>query len=310
MNAKSKNNCGWKKSLTAVLSQHNARRQDGRTASVDTQRKRGEVLMLGFQQLQKKYRIKDVTKFKGRHMQFLVDGWVKTGLSPSVIQNRISIFRQFATWTGKIGMIQASVHYVSDPSCVRRSSIATSDKSWSPRGFDPVEILEQVRQIEPRVAMALLLQWAFGLRVRESLLFRPWLADLGEVVDVSRGTKNGRQRMVRITTPWQRDVLDQAKALVQAQDESIAWPELSLKKARNRFYAVLRKTGICKKNGITAHGLRHEFANVSFEELAGYASPVRGGPTPTDKAKERFARIETAERLGHSRESITTHYLG
>ena len=116
--------------------------------------------------------------------------------------------------------------------------------------------------------------------------------------------------MVPIRTPWQRGVLDQAKALVQAQDESIAWLNLTLKQARNRFYAVLAKVGISRKNGITAHGLRHEFANVSFEELAGYASPVRGGPTPTDKAKERFARIETAERLGHSRESITTHYLG
>ena len=311
MNSNSPSLGGWRQSLTRILATHNAVRQDGRTASYDTQRKRGDVLMLGFQQLREmKFRIEDVRSFKGRHMQALVDRWVQERLSPSVIQNRVSVFRQFASWIGKPGMIQASVHYVSDPALVTRSSIAKVDKSWSAHEIDPAQVMERVRRIDPRIAMALSLQWAFGLRVRESLLFRPWIADLGQWLDISRGTKNGRQRMVPVREPWQRVILDQAKAMVQGKEESIAGPELSLKEVRNRFYAVLRKEGICRKNGVTAHGLRHQAANDYFESLAGYPSPVRDGPAPADASVERYARLETAEFLGHSRESVTTHYLG
>lgn len=304
-------NGGWKKTLTAILEAHNGKRVDGDKASDDTRRKRGQVLMLGFVQLRDlKYRLDDVRQFKGRHMRALVDRWITEGLSPSVIQNRISIFRVFCKWTGKFGMMLPSIHYVTDPKFVTRSSIATSDKSWSAQGIDPVQVMDQVRQIEPWVAMALVLQWTLGLRLRESVMFRPWVADLGSVVDVSRGTKGGRQRTLKLTESRQRTALDEAKAFVSGIDASVAPEALTLKQARNRFYAVLRKAGVTKANGLTAHGLRHEFANAYFEAVAGYASPVRGGPAPVDKAIERYARLETAESLGHSRESITTHYLG
>lgn len=304
-------NGGWKKSLTAILKAHNGRRADGKKASDDTRRKRGTVLMQGFSQLREDgFRLDDVRQFKGRHMQALVDRWIAEELSPSVIQNRISIFRVFCEWIKKPGMMLPSIHYVTHPKHVTRSSVATGDKSWSARGIDPVEIMERVRQIEPWVAMALVLQWALGLRVRESVMFRPWLADLGQVVDVSRGTKGGRQRTVKLTEPRQRTALDEAKAFVTGMDASIAPEALTLKQARNRFYAVLRKADVTRKNGMTAHGLRHEFANAYFEAIAGYASPVRDGPKPLDKAIERHARLEVAESLGHSRESITTHYLG
>ena len=302
---------GWKKTLTAILEAHNGKRVNGDKASDDTSRKRGTVLMQAFTQLREDgFRLDDVRQFKGRHMQALVDRWISEGLSPSVIQNRISIFRVFCQWIKKPGMMLPSIHYVTDPKRVTRSSIATSDKSWSARGIDPVEVMARVRQIEPWVAMALILQWTLGLRVRESVMFRPWVADLGQVVDVSRGTKGGRQRTVQITEPRQRTALDEAKVFVSGMDGSIAPEAMSLKQARNRFYAVLRKAGITKENGITAHGLRHEFANAYFEAIADYASPVRGGPKPVDTAIEHHARLEVAEALGHSRERITTHYLG
>lgn len=302
---------GWKKTLTAILKDHNGRRVDGDRASDDTRRKRGQVLMQGFAQLRDmKFRLNDVRQFKGRHMQALVDHWIAEGLSPAVVQNRISIFRTFCGWIGKHGMIHPSIHYVTDPKHVTRSSIATRDKSWSTQGIDPVVVMDRVRLIEPWVAMALVLQWTLGLRVRESVMFRPWVADLGQVVDVNRGTKGGRQRMVKITEPRQRTALDDAKAFVSGMDASVAPDALTLKQARNRFYAVLRKVGVTKQNGMTAHGLRHEFANAYFEELANYPSPVRGGPAPVDKSIEHYARLETAEALGHSRENITTHYLG
>jgi integrase len=71
----------------------------------------------------------------------------------------------------------------------------------------------------------------------------------------------------------------------------------------------LKTCGISRKDGITSHGLRHGYANDRYQQLTGEASPVRGGQMP-DRDTDRAARLEVAEELGHSRESVTTHYLG
>jgi integrase len=78
---------------------------------------------------------------------------------------------------------------------------------------------------------------------------------------------------------------------------------------KNHYYYVLRSCGITRENGITAHGLRHAYGNDRYKELSGQDSPVRGGKL-VNREDDRAARIQVAEELGHSRESITTHYLG
>lgn len=301
-------------SLAAILKFHNTiRASDAKRASDATAHKRRQILFAGFCKLRELgFRMKDAASFGGRHMQALVDAWVKEGLSPSSIQNRISVFRVFAGWIGKAGMVEASVRYVADPAKVTRSGVARTDKSWEASGVDVVAILAKVKELDERVAMALELQLIFGLRVRESLMLQPHIADLGQLLDISRGAKNGRRRMVRIETNDQRQLLGRAKALVGTKDESIAGPVQGrrLHQARNHYYTIVRKAGISRKNGIVSHGLRHQNANAYFADKAGYESPVQGGPAPADKHVERYARVETAEHLGHSRPSITAHYVG
>jgi integrase len=67
--------------------------------------------------------------------------------------------------------------------------------------------------------------------------------------------------------------------------------------------------GITRKDGITSHGLRHEYANNRYQDLTGSDSPVRGGAAVNEQT-DQAARQVVAEELGHSRESVTTHYLG
>ena len=288
----------------------------GSTASVSkaTADKRWKDLFAGFRRLRELgFKLDMPESFEGRHMQALVLAWVEAGLSPSTIANRISSFRIFSEWIGKRGMVELATRYVSDPSLVQRSSVATEDKSWSAKGIDVVALIEQVRVHSVRVATAMELQLGLGLRMRESLLTKPHLADLGSVMDVYRGVKNGRRRMVRVDTESARVALDRAKALVPTMDESVAGPveDGTWTQVRNRYYAVMRKVGITRKDlGVVSHMLRHENANDVFARLAGYASPVRGGPVPTDPMLERYARTELAEHLGHSRPRITTHYVG
>lgn len=78
---------------------------------------------------------------------------------------------------------------------------------------------------------------------------------------------------------------------------------------KNHYYHVLRSCGITRENGLTAHDLRHAYGNDRFKDLCGQDSPVRGGKL-VNREDDRAARLQVAEELGYSRESITTHYLG
>ena len=141
--------------------------------------------------------------------------------------------------------------------------------------------MEQVRLQDPRVALQLELQAAFGLR----------------------------DRVEPIRTTQQRGLLERAKALCVTRLSSTSDPNRKLHQWKNHYYEVVRACGISRRDGITSHGLWHEYANTRYRELAGSDSPVRGGG-PVARDADPSARHIVAEELGHSRECVTTHYLG
>lgn len=141
------------------------------------------------------------------------------------------------------------------------------------------------------------------------MLGLPHLADKGAYLAISLGTKGGRHRVEPIDTPEKRALIERAKSWALSKQASTSDPHKTLAQVKNHYYAVLRACGITRRDGITSHGLRHEYANNRYQHLTGHASPVRGGK-PVDRQTDYLARLEVAEELGHSRESITTHYLG
>lgn len=129
-------NGGWKASLADVLKTHNRVKQDGSVASHATQDKRADVLYAGFKALREKgYKLDNVRSFRGKHMEVLAREWESKELSPSTIQNNISVFRTFAGWIGKDGMVEGADKYVS-AGAASRSSINREDKSWQAQGVD------------------------------------------------------------------------------------------------------------------------------------------------------------------------------
>jgi hypothetical protein len=63
------------------------------------------------------------------------------------------------------------------------------------------------------------------------------------------------------------------------------------------------------------HGHRHQYAQVRYRELTGWAAPAAGGPrskdlTPEQREMDREARLTISAELGHEREQITAVYLG
>lgn len=300
---------GWKASLAGVLKAHNGVRHNGSVASFATQDKRADVLYAGFKSLQTLgFRMDTVMSLRGKHIEALAKDWHARGFSASTLHNNLSVFRTFAEWIGKAGMVRDTEHYLGS-GVTTRSSIAREDKSWSQRGIDVAGKIEQVRQKDARVALQLQLQLAFGLRAREAMQLRPHIADQGAYLSITHGTKGGRDRVEPIRTPEQRALLDHAKTFCATRSSSTSDPQRKLAQWKNHYYQVVRSCGITRKNGITSHGLRHQYANERYRELSGSDSPVRGG-LPTDRDADRAAREVVAEELGHSREGVTTHYLG
>ena len=202
--------------------------------------------------------------------------------------------------------------YVPGQALVSRSYCAESDRSWTALGIDAGDLVARVAEADVFVGAQLAMALAFGLRVREAIMFQPFQAvtEDGASIALLRGTKGGRVRLVPIDTDGKRAALDLARRVAVSDAGHLGDPRRSLEQNRTRFYTVLERFGVTRRQlGITAHGLRHQYANDRYEDFAGAPAPVRGGEQ-LDREVDRSARLQVAEELGHARENISTAYLG
>ncbi len=304
---------GWKSSLASVLKQHNGiKASDGTVASHETQQKRSTVLYQAFTDLREMgYKLGDVRQLKGRHVEALAKHWLSKELSSSTLQNRLSTLRTFSSWIGKEGMVERTERYFPNHEAAR-TSINIQDKGWEANGVSVTQKIDDLRALDERVALQVELQHRFGLRVKEAVMLRPHLADKGGYLAVSIGTKGGRDRTVPIDTPERRELIDRAKTFADRRTASTADPGKSLKQALGHYSRIVAKAGLTKAQlGVTSHGLRHAFANERYAHYSGSRSPVEGGNLRSQNWElDRFARLAVVEELGHSREDVSTHYLG
>jgi integrase len=299
--------------LTQLLREHNHRHSRfAKRCSDATATARGQILRQGFLALHELgYKLRDPAGFGNRHMQVLARHWEEQRLSAAEIQRRFSVFRVFATWVGKDGMVAPAGQYLADPAAADRSYVAQKPKGWSGLGIDVEQKLAEIARVDRLVALQLALQRVFGLRAREAWLLHPKLADQGTHLAVNWGAKGGRDRTVPIENPAQRQILDIAKCWANTSTGSLIPDAQSLKAWKTHFYRVCRDCGIARTTGIVAHGLRHEEANAIYKSIVGVDAPVYGGDTASvDPADERLARQIVAEHLGHSRPQIAGAYLG
>jgi hypothetical protein len=162
---------------------------------------------------------------------------------------------------------------------------------------------------DPYTKWSLRLQAAFGLRREESIKIRPQWAERGDQLRLKASwTKGGREREVTIRTAEQRQLLDQAK--------QFAGSGSLIPKTKTYIQQLRRFTTQCAAAGIHhVHGHRHQYAQVRYQELTGWACPAKGGPTsdqlsPEQKTVDHEARLTISSELGHGREQITAIYLG
>ena len=247
--------------------------------------------------------------------------------SAGYIEQQLSFLRVYGdTWIGKPGMVHPLAHYVEDPARFKRAYAAKEDRSWEGNAVDFKSVVETVAAIDPRVAAQLALLLAFGLRRKEAVMFMPHSAVVSAesvptsqhasdryavFLRVQRGTKGGRLRFVAIRNDDQRTALDLALQFALHPSSHLGHPGLSLKQSLKRFDNVVQKAGVTRKQlGVTAHGLRHQFAQEFHVQLTGAQAPVRGGAVCADPETLEAALLEIARQLGHNRPTISNAYLG
>ncbi len=288
---------------------------DTRNVSRETLARRRSILMRVFAELYElNYKIQSANSLRETHVRALVAHWVETGKQPATIQNNLSVLRMFAAWINKKGMVKSSMSYVDDPQKVKRSVVAKENRSWAAKGIDPLVVIEQAKKLDEHVALYLQLMFAFGLRLKEALCLKP-IRDVvmdEQWLSARDGTKGGRQRMIPIETTFQRETIKLAQAMADQKSGTIIPRNLSLAKAYSRAKNQLRKLGLTKTElGVTAHGLRHMYAQTSYQQITGRPTPIQGGnPAAIERNEHQKACFEVMERLGHSRVDVGGSYYG
>lgn len=270
---------GWKTDLVKIINEKGKYSYDGhKVVSYATRQARKEALFSIFNDIRNTlgFKIQNIRNITGKHVEALVKLYeerYKNGeIAAATIKNRLSHLNTFSKWIDKIGLVKPLEKYnLSIPIIVQK--MAEEPKSWAYKKINALEKIEAIRHdqeinvnIRNRICDALLLQFHFGLRSKESLLFKPSIDDRDTVLCIVNGTKGGKNRFVPLRTTTQRQLLDRIKNYIPV-NESMVPHDKTYECFRRTYYNVLKKHGITRENGITAHGLRHEYINNLFEEV-------------------------------------------
>jgi integrase len=317
---------GWRARLDRLVRDNSTTKQgDGtRLRSHATRRNLRVGLFRLFSVLRDElgFGLENPARIDARHIQALIRWmevrWQAGTLRSSTIQGYVSYLRMLCRWVGK-PTLMASVAGFSNPASIRRRLACQTDRTWAGAGIDLVEVLEQAWKIEPWVAMALLAQAAFGLRRKEALCLVPEADQLPgmQALAITRGTKGGRPRVVRLHTPWQGEVLTLLCDFCRrggARRAHLGGPAAGLKANLARYARVLARLGITRDLcGTTGHGLRADYACrllAAHGVVAPIKSPAGAAAVAATADVVPVAYRAVSEALGHSRSSVVAAYCG
>jgi integrase len=272
-----------------------------REGSFGTQVQRERELTLIANQLHELgYRCMNQRSLKPRHVEALVEHWLKTDIATDTIKNRMSAIRWWARKVNKQNVVARSNDHYGIPN---RIFVTNQSKAKSVIEAD----LAKVRDVHVR--MSLRLQQAFGLRREEAIKFMPCVADRGDCLQLKPSwTKGGKARQVPIRTKEQRKLVNFAHKL--AGKGSLIPSTRSYVQQLRVYEGHTNRAGLSKM-----HGLRHAYAQRHYKELTGWQSPAAGGITSEQltagqRSRDQEARLAISKELGDEREQVTAVYLG
>lgn len=295
---------------------HSRTRQSKADLGIKTQRLRCLNMVAAIEELinRGKYDISSLAKLKEKHIEYLINSWVEKGQTKGTIENKVTYLATLCQWLGKKGMVKTSSNYGVLAEMPSRSGTAMTDKSWEAVAVDATAIIGRIALEDKHVAIQMMMQLTFGLRVEEAALLRPFDVIMrihGEVyLMIADGTKGGRPRRVEIEDESTLDVIELAKRYVNNKSKTTIPEQFTLAQWKRHYHKLVSKHGVNKKTlGITSHGLRHQYLNNLYKNLTDMDSPVRGGEKPVPDILHTARQI-ISEHAGHSSIYKANAYIG
>lgn len=301
--------------LDRLLDRFGHQRADGEgRCSVRTRHARRLVIRMAFAHLWiNNFQVRTPEGLKSRHIDTLMRYWDALGVSASELHTRLSMLRTLAGWLGKPEIVGDMTDYVSKERAAR-STIAKTNRSWEANGVEPAKVIEEAKLIDERMGAMLWMQHAFGLRVKEAIEIRPnrVLVDNGKAIEIFEGTKGGRLRRVPIETEYQQQALDYARQMAAKSNTGRLRWGTTFRQAKDRYYTLAKRLGMTKRQlGVTAHGLRHSYAQAKYRRETGLPTPIEGGnPSAITREAHLIATLSTSHALGHGRPDVGPTYYG
>lgn len=247
-----------------------------------------------------KCKLKYMQNYKQKHSKAIIDYWRSQGISDHTLANKTASLRKILNECGKKSCVLKNKDYG-----IRRYETKYRDKRWTVNGKGD---LAKIKMIDPgcykhaeKFIHALQAERILGLRKREALLMVPgeqiFFKDKNPYMFiVTKGSKNGRAREIRITNHQQAELLNH---LFNHHKEGLLPEKMSYKKVQRSYYYFLKINGL--KDG---HGLRQAYANeryiVLLKEYAHLGS---------EKEIRKAAYSVLTRELGHNRTSVLKYYL-
>lgn len=246
------------------------------------------------------FRCMRATSLKQKHVHALLQYWQQQGLSVGTIKNRMAALRWWARKANKHSVIAGSnAHY----GIAERRFVCTESKA---RNISEAQL---AKITDPYTRFSLRLQREFGLRREESIKFTASYADRGDHLNLKPSwTKGGKARQIPIRSEAQRQLLDEVAAF--AGSASLIPADKQYIQQQRVYVRQVMNAGLDRM-----HGLRHQYAQRRFREIAGFACPVAGGParqalTRAQRELDQEARRVISKELGHERPQIVSVYVG
>jgi len=252
-----------------------------REGAYGTQRARSGDLARAAQALHERFGLQKWANIGAKHVAFLVERWKAEDTHRRSIDAQLTHFRWLVRKLGKANLMPQENRELGvepGPRYTRAGKFVIQERLQ--------EILGGVAD-DPRRRIAVLLGRYLGLRMREAMLFRPWRdwEESGRIW-VKRGTKGGRPRYLFLWNAKQREILEEARALVQGQDAALIPEEAATwGQWRQASYHKLRKAGMSKETDTVFHDLRRTYAGQRMHYL------IKGPRTrPRTRRADRDAR--------------------
>src|SRR5579864_821329 len=142
---------------------HSRTRISAKPLSVKTQKYRTQAICKSFEELrQNGYALQSPYALKQKHVQFLVEFWIKSKLSGGTIENKLTYLRALSEWIRKPNLVGTLADYVDrEAHDLVRTYVAQEDKSWEGHGIDAAAKIDEIAVTDAHVAVQLKLQAAF-----------------------------------------------------------------------------------------------------------------------------------------------------